>query len=89
MKLSQNVMLKDNCFIKIYQFQQNGTRNGHEFILLTCRVCDNLVKLHGLEFHGRKSITEEAKTPLRPLAYNFSTNTVANDYLACIKVFLL
>ena len=55
--------LVDNCSIKMSKLQQNGRFNGHAFILATCHVYDKLVKLHGLEFHGRKIIIDEAKTP--------------------------
>ena len=46
--------LTDNCFIKMFKLHQNGRRNDHEFILAPCHVCNELVKLHGLEFHSRK-----------------------------------
>ena len=55
--------LADNCSIEMSKLQQNGRFNGHAFVLATCHVCDKLVKLHGLEFHGRKIIIDEAKTP--------------------------
>ena len=45
---------------------------------MSCHVCDGLVKFHGLEFHGRKIIIEEAKTPPRTLI-ELSRNAVAND----------
>ena len=56
--------LIDNCSIEMSKLQQNGRHNGHAFILPPCNVCNELVKLHGLEFHGRKIIIEEAKTSL-------------------------
>ena len=49
------------------------------FILAPCQVCDELVKLRGLEFHGRKIITEKSKTIPRALVNKSSTNAVAND----------
>ena len=49
------------------KLQQNGRRSSHAFVSLPCHVCDELVKLHGLEFHVRKSIIEEVKTPPRTL----------------------
>ena len=52
------------------------TENGHEFILAPCNVCDGLAKLHGLEFQDCKTVTEEAKTPPRPLGNKLSTNVV-------------
>ena len=48
--------LIDNCSIQMSNLQQNGKHNGHPFILAPCHVWDELVKLHGLEFHGRKII---------------------------------
>ena len=48
--------LIDNCSIEMSKLQQNGKHNGHAFILAPCHVCDEFVKLHGLEFHGRKTI---------------------------------
>ena len=45
--------------------QQNGRHNDHVFILAPCHVYNELVKLHGLEFHCRKIIIEEAKHHLR------------------------
>ena len=47
--------------------QQNGSHNGHVFILARYHVCDELVKLHGLEFQGRNFIIEKAKTS--PMIY--------------------
>ena len=41
------------------KLQQNGRHSSHAFVLLPCHVCDELVKLHGLEFHVRKSIIED------------------------------
>ena len=52
---------------------------AHTFILAPCHVCNELVKLHGLEFQGRKIIIEEAKTPPRTLLNELSTSAVAND----------
>ena len=54
--------LIDNCSFEMSKLQQNGRHNGHVFIIAACHVCNELVKLHGLEFHGRKIIIEEAKT---------------------------
>ena len=71
--------LTDNCSIKMSKIQQNRRHNGHAFILAYCHVCNELVKLHGLEFHGHKIIIEEAKTPPRTLLNEFSTSAVAND----------
>ena len=53
--------------------QQNGGHNngGH--------VCEELVKLHGLEFHGRKIIIKDGKTPHRTIVNKLSTSAVAND----------
>ena len=47
--------------------QQNGSHNGHVFILAPYHVCDELVKLHGLEFQGGNFIIEKAKTS--PMIY--------------------
>ena len=71
--------LIDNCSIEISKLQQNGRHNGHAFILAPCDVCNELLKLHGLEFHGLKIIIEEAKTPPRTLLNELSTSAVAND----------
>ena len=49
-----------------------------QFILAPCRVCDDLVKLHGLKFHGRKIIIEEAKIPPRTFVNELFTSAVAN-----------
>ena len=43
------------------KLQQNGRHDGHAFILAPCHVCNELVKLHGLEFEGRKIIIEKPK----------------------------
>ena len=56
-----------NCSIEMFKSQQNGNDNGHAFILARYHVCNKFVKLHGLEFHGRKIIIEKAKTPPRTL----------------------
>ena len=53
--------LIDNCSIEMSNLQQNGSHNGHAFILATCHVCDELVKLYGLEFHGRKILLKKLK----------------------------
>ena len=53
--------------------------NGHAFILAPCHVCNELIKLHGLEFYCRKIFIEEAKTPPKALLNELSTSTVAND----------
>ena len=53
--------------------------NGHTFILAPCHVCNELIKLHGLEFYCRKIFIEEAKTPPKTLLNELSTSTVAND----------
>ena len=53
--------------------------NGHAFILAPCHVCNELIKLHGLEFYCRKIFIEEAKTPPKTLLNELSTSTVAND----------
>ena len=59
--------------------QQNGGHNVRAFILAPCHVCEELVKLHGLEFHGRKIIIKDGKTPHRTIVNKLSTNAVAND----------
>ena len=71
--------LIDNCSIEISKLQRNGRHNGHAFILAPCDVCNELVKLHGLEFQGLKIIIEEAKTPPRTLLNELPTSAVAND----------
>ena len=71
--------LIDNCSIEMSKLQQKGRHNGHAFILAPCHVCNKLVKLRGLEFHGRKIIIEETKTPPRTLLNYLSTSAVAND----------
>ena len=71
--------LIDNCSIEISKLQQNGRHNGHAFILGPCHVCDELVKLHGLEFHGHKIIIKEAEAPPRTLVNELLTSAVAND----------
>ena len=68
------------------KLQQNGRHNGHAFILVPCHVCDELVKLHGLEFQGRKIIIKEAKTPPRTLVNELSSSTVANDQQSMHKM---
>ena len=45
--------LIDNCSIEMSKLQQNGRHNDYAFILTPCHVCNEIVKLHGLEFHGR------------------------------------
>ena len=57
--------LIDNCSIEMSKLQQNGRLNGNAFILAPCYVFNELVKLHSLEFNGRKIIIEEAKTPTK------------------------
>ena len=42
-------------------------------------ACNELVKLHGLEFQGHKIIIEETKTPPRTFLNELSTSAVAND----------
>ena len=49
-----------------------------QFISAPCHVCDDLVKLHGLKFHGRKIIIEEAKIPPRTFVNELFTSAVAN-----------
>ena len=74
--------LIDNCSIEMSKLQENGRHNAHAFIafiLALCHVCNELVKLYGLEFQGRKIIIEEAKTPPRTLLNELSTSAVAND----------
>ena len=66
--------------------QQNGRHNCHAVILAPCHVCDELVKLHGLEFHGRKIIIEEAKTPPGTVVNELSTSAVANDQQSMQKM---
>ena len=46
------------------KLQQNERHNGHAFILTPRHVCE-LVKLPGLEFHGRQIVIEEAKASTR------------------------
>ena len=53
--------------------------------LCTCHVCDELLKFYGLEFHGRKIIIEEAKTPPRTLI-ELSRNAAANDQQSMHKI---
>ena len=77
--------LTDKSSIKMSNLQQNIRQNGHAFILVHCHVCDELVKVHGLEFHGRKIIIEEAKTPPRTLITDLFTSAVANDQKVCLK----
>ena len=59
--------LKDDCSIEMPKLQQNERHNGHAFILAPFHVCDELVKLRGLEFYGRKVIITKDKTPPRAL----------------------
>ena len=77
--LRTTIYLIDNCSIETSKLQQNGRHNNRAFILAPCLVCNELAKLHGLEFHGRKIISEEAKTPPRTLLNKLSTSAVAND----------
>ena len=53
-----------NCSIEMSKLQQNERHNGHAFILTPRHVCE-LVKLPGLEFHGRQIVIEEAKASTR------------------------
>ena len=85
--LSTTNYLIDNS-IEMSKLQQNGRQNSHAFILALCQVCDELVKLHGLEFHGRKIIIKEAKTPPRTLVNELSRNTVANNQQSMYKMLL-
>ena len=70
--------LIDNFSIEMSKVQQNGRHNDHAFILAPCHVCNELVKLHSLEFHGRKISIEEAKTPPRTLLNELCTSAIAN-----------
>ena len=65
--LRTTTYLIDNCSIEMSKLQKNGRHNGHRFVLTPFRVCNELVKLHDLEFQGCKIIIEEAKTPPRTL----------------------
>ena len=69
----------ESNLVEMSKLQQNGRHNCHASILAPCHVCSELVKLHGLEFHGRKIIIEDAKTPPRTLVNELSRNAVAND----------
>ena len=71
--------LLDNGSIEMPKLQQNGRHKDHGFILAPCHFCNELVKLHGLEFHGHKIIIEEAKTRPRTLLNELSTSAVANE----------
>ena len=71
------------------KLQQNGRHSSHAFVLLPCHVCDELVKLHGLEFHVRKSIIEEAKTPPRALVCELSTTEEQHPIRTLIIHFLI
>ena len=71
--------LMDNFFIEMSKLQQNKRHNGHVFISAPCHVYDELVKLHGLEFNGRKTIIKEVKTSPGPLVNELSRKAVAND----------
>ena len=66
--------------------QQNGRYNGQAFILAPRHVCDELVKLHGFEFHGCKIIIEKAKTSPRTLVNELSASAVANDQQSMHKM---
>ena len=68
------------------KLQQNGRRSSHAFVSLPCHVCHELVKLHGLEFHVRKSIIEEVKTPPRTLVCELSPSAVANNQQSMHKM---
>ena len=65
---------------------QNGTHNCHAFILASCHVCDGLVKLHGLKFHGPKIIIEEVKTLPRTFLNELSKGAVANEQQSMHKI---
>ena len=54
--------LVDNCSIEMSKLQWK-IQWSCIYFNVCCHVCDKLVKLHGLEFHGRKIIIDEAKTP--------------------------
>ena len=41
--------------------QQNGGHNGPAFILAPCHVCEELVKLHGLEIMTVKLLLKMVK----------------------------
>ena len=71
--------LMDNFFIEMSKLQQNKRHNGHVFISAPCHVYDELVKLHGLKFNGRKTIIKEIKTSPGPLVNELSRKAVAND----------
>ena len=42
-------------------------------------MCNEIAKLHGLEFQGRKIIIQEAKAPPRTLLNELCTSAAAND----------
>ena len=69
----------DNYSIELPRLQWNRKHNGHAFFLAPFHACDELVKLHGLEFHSGKIIIEEAKTPPRTFVNKLSTNAATND----------
>ena len=79
--------LIDHCYLEMPKLLQIGRHSGHAFILAPCHVCDELVKLHCLEFHGLEiSIIEESKTPPQTLVKKTSTNAVANDQQSIHKM---
>ena len=63
------------------------SHNCHAFVSAPGHICDELVKLHDLEFYGPKIIIiEEAKTLPRTFFNKLSKNVVANDQQSMHKM---
>ena len=55
--------LSENSDIQMSLLENIGKRRGITYITVPEHVVKELLKLHSIEFNGRKLITEKAKTP--------------------------
>ena len=54
--------LRSNCHVDFPLNQQTQKTGGHVYITVPKHVCDELVKLNGVEFKGNFLIIENAKS---------------------------
>ena len=59
--LKSTAYLRSNCHVDFPLNQQTKKTRGHVYITASKHVCDDLVKLNGVEFKGKFLIIENAK----------------------------
>ena len=78
--LKSTAYLRSNCHVDFPLNQQTKKTRGHVYITAPKHVCDELVKLNGVEFKGKFLIIENAKVRPKVTNPNLTNFTSPNRF---------